>query len=65
MADLIPVCLTYAELNLQNHLTTIKYAALGPADPRQPSTAYWQNKAASGQLETKQLLHKKYVDNMG
>ena len=45
MADLIPVCLTYAELNLQNHLTTIKYAALGPADPRHPSTAYWQNKA--------------------
>ena len=45
MTDLIPICLTYTELNLQNHLTTIKYAELGPADPREPSTAYWQNKA--------------------
>ena len=43
--DSLPVCLTYQELNFKNHLTCIEYAELGPADPREPSTSYWQNKA--------------------
>ena len=44
MADLIPIALAYPEINLANHLACMEYAALGPADPRQPSTAYWQAK---------------------
>ena len=42
MPDLIPVPLKYAELNVTNHLACISYALLGPADPREPSTKYWQ-----------------------
>lgn len=44
MEDLIPVPLLYREINLSNHIAAIQYANLGPADPRQPSNDYWQNK---------------------
>ena len=44
MAEILPVALRYKELNLENHLTCIEYAALGPADPRQPSILYWSDK---------------------
>ena len=44
MNDSIPVPLLYKEINLANHISCIQYANLGPADPRQPSTAYWQQK---------------------
>ena len=44
MEDLKPVPLMYPEINLANHIACIQYAALGPADPRQPSTQYWQDK---------------------
>ena len=44
MADLCPVPTRFKELNLQGHRDAIKYAALGPADPREPSTEYWAQK---------------------
>lgn len=50
MADLIPVCLAFSELNLKNHLTCIEYADLGPADPREPSTEYWNRKMQKWQV---------------
>lgn len=42
--DNLPVALLYPDVNLANHLTCIEYANLGPADPREPSTEYWQQK---------------------
>lgn len=50
MADLLPVPLMYAEVNLANHLTAIKLANLGPADPRQPSVLYWGDKMVKWQV---------------
>ena len=44
MADLCPLCTQYRDINLANHYVAIKMANLGPADPRQPETAYWQAK---------------------
>lgn len=44
MADLCPVPTRFKELNKQGHLDAIKYAALGPADPREPSNEYWADK---------------------
>ena len=44
MADTIPVPLAYPEINLANHINCIQYANLGPADPREPNTSYWQAK---------------------
>lgn len=44
MADLCPLPTMYAQVNIDNHLRCIKLAALGPADPRQPSDAFWQDK---------------------
>lgn len=44
MADLCPVPTRFKELNIQNHLITAQYAALGPADPREPSNEYWAAK---------------------
>lgn len=42
--DNCPVSSVYAEVNLANHLQCIKLANLGPADPRQPSVAFWDDK---------------------
>lgn len=42
--DLCPVATVYKEINLANHLQCIKFANLGPADPRQPSTLFWGDK---------------------
>ena len=42
MADLCPVPVMFPEINVANHIACIQYANLGPADPRQPSTEYWQ-----------------------
>lgn len=33
------------ELNMANHLTCIQQANLGPSDPTQPSSEYWQERA--------------------
>lgn len=44
MADMCPLPTMYRDINLANHLLCIKKAALGPADPRQPSTSYWEAK---------------------
>lgn len=40
-----PLPLTDNSLNIANHLVTIKEHGLGPADPRQPNTDFWQAKA--------------------
>lgn len=50
MRDLIPIALAYPEINLANHLACIQYANLGPADPREPSTEYWQQKMDKWQV---------------
>lgn len=50
MADLIAVPLAFPEINLANHIACIQYAALGPADPRQPSNDYWQAKMEKWQV---------------
>jgi len=39
-----PIETVYAEVNISNHMIAIKLANLGPADPREPHTAYWQAK---------------------
>ena len=44
MADLCPIPTMYSQVNIDNHLRCIKLANLGPADPRQPSDAFWQAK---------------------
>ena len=40
-----PLPLQSNELNAQNHLYVIQNFGLGPADPRQPNTEFWQDKA--------------------
>lgn len=40
-----PVALQDNAINASNHLKTIAEQGLGPADPTQPSTAFWQAKA--------------------
>ena len=42
--DYCPVAAIYPEVNLANHMTTIKLANLGPADPRQQNTVFWGDK---------------------
>jgi hypothetical protein len=44
MSDNCPTCTIYKEVNLANHMQAIKFANLGPADPRQPSTLFWGDK---------------------
>lgn len=39
-----PLPTQYFQVNLNNHLTCIKLANLGPADPREPSNDFWQAK---------------------
>lgn len=43
--DLCPIATTSKEINLENHLKCIEVAALGPADPREPSNEFWAAKA--------------------
>lgn len=45
MKDLCPVATVYKDMNLANHLATIQYANLGPADPRERNDEYWDAKA--------------------
>ena len=40
-----PLPLTDNSINIENHLSTIAEHGLGPADPRQPNTEFWQAKA--------------------
>lgn len=44
MLDQCPLPTEFKQVNLQNHLQCIKLANLGPADPREPSTAFWNAK---------------------
>ena len=44
MADLKPVPLMYRDMNIQNHVACYEKAALGPADPRDPSPLFWEDK---------------------
>ena len=68
MSDLCPIATMYPEINLANHLTTIKYANLGPADPRQPSTLFWGDKMAvwkvtEGEARTRLCMNCSHYDN--
>lgn len=68
MKDLIAVPLAYPEINLANHLNCILYAKLGPADPREPSTEYWQAKmdkwqVAEGEARTRLCMNCAHYDN--
>jgi hypothetical protein len=42
--DRCPEALKDNKINVRNHMKAIKDYGLGPADPRQPNTAYWQDK---------------------
>lgn len=44
MVDLCPVPTMFKELNKKYHLDAVTYAALGPADPREPSIIFWAAK---------------------
>lgn len=66
--DLNPVATLYPEVNLANHLITIKLANLGPADPRQPSTLFWGDKMAKwgiaeGEARTRLCMNCAHYDN--
>ena len=68
MADVLPVALRYKDLNLANHLVCIERAALGPADPRQPSTLYWSDKmflwkVSEGVARTRLCMNCAHYDN--
>lgn len=39
-----PVAAVYKEVNLNNHMQAIKFANLGPADPRERNTLFWGDK---------------------
>ena len=43
--DYCPLPLQNNKLNIKNHIKTIKDHGLGPADPRQPNTQFWKDKA--------------------
>lgn len=40
-----PIAIQQVDVNVANHLTTIKDHGLGPADPRQPNEDFWSAKA--------------------
>lgn len=68
MSDIIPVPLRFPEINLANHIACIQHAALGPADPRQPSTQYWNDKmdkwkVAEGVARTRLCMNCAHYDN--
>ncbi len=42
MADLCPPSTLSKQVNIEFHMMAFKHASLGPADPRQPSDAYWK-----------------------
>ena len=44
--DYCPLPLQNNKLNIKNHVKTIKEHGLGPADPRQPNTEFWKDKAS-------------------
>jgi len=45
LLDNCPLPLQNNKLNVKNHLTTIEFHGLGPADPRQPNEDFWRTKA--------------------
>ena len=44
--DYCPLPLQNNNLNIKNHLKTIKEHGLGPADPRKPNVVFWKDKAS-------------------
>lgn len=50
MKDLCPVGTMYRDINEKMHMECIDKAALGPADPRAPSTVFWQDKQTKWQV---------------
>jgi hypothetical protein len=66
--DLCPIATIYPELNISNHMIAIKYANLGPADPRQPSTIFWGDKMVKwqvkeGEARTRLCMNCAHYDN--
>lgn len=45
MAEICSPATRFKDINLANHMAAIEYAALGPADPREPNTVYWMAKS--------------------
>lgn len=44
--DYCPLPLQNNNLNIKNHLKTIKEHGLGPADPSKPNVVFWKDKAS-------------------
>ena len=66
--DQCPVPTMYADVNISNHLATIDYANLGPADPREPNTVYWLAKqelwnVPEGVARTRLCMNCAHYDN--
>lgn len=47
LVNACPIAIQRVDVNVANHLTTIRDHGLGPADPRQDNTDFWR---AKGQL---------------
>lgn len=45
LLDNCPLPLQNNKLNVKNHLSTIEFHGLGPADPRQPNEEFWRMKS--------------------
>lgn len=68
MDNSCPIATQYKYINLANHLVTIAEAALGPADPREPSAAYWLDKqevwgVTEGVARTRLCMNCAHYDN--
>lgn len=68
MEDKMPICLEYKEINLGNHIRCHDYAALGPADPREPSALFWGDKmqkwlVPEGVARTRLCMNCAHYDN--
>lgn len=63
-----PIATQYKYINLASHLVAISEAALGPADPRQPSNEYWADKmdawdVTEGVARTRLCMNCAHYDN--
>lgn len=68
MDNSCPVSTKYKYINLASHLIAINEANLGPADPREPSTEYWAQKAElwnvpEGVARTRLCMNCAHYDN--
>lgn len=68
MDNSCPIASQFKYINLANHLVAIEEAALGPADPRQPSVPYWMDKmemwdVSEGVARTRLCMNCAHYDN--